>query len=415
VSDTMNAVFAILRPQGALTEPVIDSLRSMLGERPIDEIGGLPAWKLANEITSRSEAHSFPSDADPVHVAAELRKFMLVAEFIDVQQSKGASLPTSIKLVADERPADMDLEELLKLLASDQSKAGKLLPFIEALDIVKKAERKSRNWVIMNADGTLNVEVTLGYVKQLAKTFSLTRRDIDGIRPIPLGRAFGQEEIALLNPFAFNGKPEERIVTGVFFEMGDVAYDLGTLPEETHLAYIWAAATGRREWPASIDLYEHVPAAFEPELKGRWKIIVEDYRAAVAAHDPTTIGLTRFVTPELLKAAETAATQLSEPEHSDAWYRAQLYAIADNIDVPNSSIRRGPSHVLGNATAGNGSVRLDNVILLGTVTAWNGSTSGTALGSPESSQYCANGSQNLVIRKVSWKALYEEAKRRGLL
>ncbi len=414
MSETMQVVFAILQPEDVLTEPVIVALRQLFGDRLVNEIGNLPAWKIANEIIARGEGVNFPTDAKPVAVAAALLGFMRTAEFVT---NKPSSVPTpvTVNVVPEKTPGNMNARELLELLTSDPSLASELIPHIERLDLVRQAARKSRSWVITNLDGTINVDATLTYLNHLAKPFSIAGNNTGGRRPLTLAQALGRDERPMLNPFAFRSTcSEEMLVTGPIFG----SYDLANLSDEHHLAYIWAAVTAHRAWPQVIDPYEHIPAAFAEPLTGRWLQIVEDYRAAVAAHEPETEGLTRYAMPSLIEAAERAATvgaQASQPVHDTSWYQQRLYEVAEpRVQSASRSVHRGPNDIVVSIQTASGSVHLDGTMILEFIQTATGGIRGTALGAPGCTVRTTTGNQSLSIRRMTWQALYEEALRRGI-
>ena len=415
MSETMEIVFSLLKPraEGPLTEAVIDALKQLLAGRPIDEIGQMPAWRVASEIVNRDETHVFPADADPVAVAAALRQFMVTAQFISETPAPSA-VPASIEVKLAGGPETMNAQELLSKLANDPSLADELVPYIERLDLVHKAALKTPNWAITDANDQLDVSATLDYLKHLAKTYSIPRRAVNGRHPMPLTRAIGQEERALINPFALlpGGNANEIFITGPIFD----DYDLGNLPEVRHLAYIWAVVTKHEALPPTLDKYTEIPAAFAEPLTGRWAHIVTDYEAAKTGNDPSTEGISRYAAPALLQLAGRAPGTAAAEAHDDNWYRAKLYEIAEPaIQTGSSNIWRGESDIITSVQTGSGDVELSDTLVLGTIRAGSGDTSGTALGAPGCSQQTGSGDQNLRIRRMSWQGLYEEAQKRGLL
>lgn len=405
VPESMETVFTSIEPHGVLTAEVISALRHMLGERDITEFATMPVHVLANEITARREACGFPTSVRAGDAAKALLEYMRMMEYIPAQPVNVT--PAIIKVVRDKMPAEMSLLELLEALAGNSSRYHELLPFIEQDNLVRQAAYKTPNWAVATIDGQhLDSLETLAYIKHLALRTSLVRAKVtSGRRPTSLARIFGQEERPMFNPFATT--TNEVVVTGPIWEN----YDLGNLDEDVHLAYWWALQTSHRAWPRVIDLYDHVPAAFAEELTGRWAEIVDDYRAAKAAGDESTLGLSRYA-PSGAASRRPFGGSLQRDE---AWYRAELEKRAGRgVNQTNESIRMGRRIVRSLMTT-NSAIHLDGTIVLENIETTNSRIRGRAYVPIGAYVSTTNASVTPDIYEMTWQDLYNKAVELGII
>jgi len=408
VSETMDSVFNILEPQGHLSSDVISALRGMFSERLVSEIGAMAPKDLAPEIISRREQHNLPSTVAAGVIAKELLDFMRDMGFTG--GSSGQGLPTKIELVQKTHPRDMSLRELLETLDKDASRYNELVQYINGLPEIQRALLRSPNWAVtvVGRKDKLDINATLDRVSRLIQHTIVQNKLPDGRYPTLLARVFGQEERYMLNPFA--STLDEAAVRGPIFR----DFDLGNLAEEVHLAYIWAAfVVGHKAWPGKIDNYDHLPQAFATELSGRWQEIVDDYRAAKQNGEPSTEGLSRYLSPQDLRSRRPFGGNTQQRD--DRWYREQLEEHCGREIEVSSGFDSASHCIVSYVRVSSGSARLNNVISLGDIRVSSGSISGTGWAPQGARVRASSGSLSRGIQTLSWKRLYEKAVELGII
>jgi len=191
-------------------------------------------------------------------------------------------------------------------------------------------------------------------------------------------------------------------------------YDLGNLLEEVHLAYIWAAfVVQHRAWPKQIDLYDHLPQAFAENPTGRWLEILEDFRAAKRNGEPSTEGLTRYVSPRDLRSHHSFGGNTTQRD--DKWYRAQLEEFCGREINVSSNSDSASRCIVPHVRVSTGSVHLDDVISLGDITVSSGSISGTGWAPQGARIRASSGTLSRGIQALSWKRLYDKAVELGII
>lgn len=402
----MSTVFDALRPAGdVLTDEVISALRSIFGDRDVSYVTNTPVITLVHEIVTSLEISVFEG-IQPVDAVNALLDFMRKLGVIAAPEQPVQTVKVELPKTLDQ----MTLTELLTLLRDEPNRYAELVPHIEELPAMRKASRRTTNWALRDTTGKLDVNATVDNVAHLNKLTSLVRKEVGGQRPTSLARICGQEERPMINPFATNSS--EMVVIGPFY--GD--FDLGNLSEERHLAYLWARKH-HSDWPKQIDLYEDVPAAFAEELKGRWKKMVDAYNAAKEDGDPTTEGLSRYASANVISGSRHpfGGEQEVKPERDETWYRQQLYDDAQaSISVSSSSVRKSLC-IIKSVTCSSGSASLDNVIVLEGVRVNSGSLSGKIFMPHGQEARVRSGSNRADIYNRSYKDLYDRAVKQGII
>lgn len=324
------------------------------------------------------------------------------------------NFPTSID--------DMRLSELLLYISTNPGEAREAIEVLKAKSVVKKASLKTLKFAIRASQGGVDALLTNEYLAHLAKDGTNPLPKYKGSRPVTLETALGLESRLLVHPFT--GGP----ISGFEETLGE--YDFADLPEELHLALIWAKKTSHRAWISNPDLFTVIPEIFQNPLPKRWATILEDYQDAKANADSSTEGLSRYYNgkPPAVPSAyaketvwrmpfgnpeEVSLTKISLPTmRTEAEWRT---IVLENVQFPPIAISSGGSRSLpdnaypGGSVNSGGTVTFANTILVGNLHLNSGAS---AYGNVRIAKGCeiktgSGASDNTRPVYLSWKQIAE--------
>jgi hypothetical protein len=369
------------------------------------------------------------TEPDPVpHAferAGELLAFMREAELIGLPGAAPAvpAAPMTVHVVTPTRRQDMDLNQLIAELTAHPDESEEIIDLLRALDVVRQADAKLRGsgeWAIPNEDGALNPEQTIAYVRHLARRGTQPQRkwrDGDGNEywPTTIGRAVGLDTRMLLYPFSDD--PRELLLVGP----DKFGNDWGRLSDDVHEAVIDAVASGKLIVRNETEVRRVTHELFGAELPAYLNDIVEDYVRGKSRG----LRVERYATDEQLRRVgiDTGSRRpfdgsrdAFQPERDEAWYEAQLRALAGREVEVGSGVDNVSRCVVPYVRVTSGVVDLSYVIVLGNVTANSGIIRGTAYAMPGATIRANSGMVSREInRAASWKVLYDKAVEWGII
>jgi hypothetical protein len=421
VSDALNdAVFAPLEPHGSLTSEVIVALAKEFGTMTVDEFRGTAPGLLTVRMKQNRDNNGLPADIPASKAVLALLDFMDELRVgVAAPQPVAPGLPSEIKLITDKHPRDMSLRELLAKLRDNPASYAELKDFVMGNQWVLDAISVSGSiyWVIMDPKvERLDVEATMDYLHRLTHWTQPPKTTEDGRYPVEFTAVFGDNEPFLVNPFATSSR--DMAVRGPVLIMGDRTYHLRDLGSRRQ-AYVWAAfyenvPDGHLLWPEKIDPAEHIPAAFAPTLapSGRWATIIRDYEAAVrrdpALRNRIQLELSRMEVEAL--AGAVAARQEDEPEHDEAWYKAELRKRCGQtgIDMGGGS-RIVRNSILPSIHLGDGVIRCSKVLVLDSLRYGSGAIDGDLWVHEKTAVKRGSGEAPGIRYCTTWRELYYKA------
>lgn len=178
------------------------------------------------------------------------------------------AMPTNITVTGPETLETMSRRRLLKTLFAEPDRYDEIMEVLAPK--LANAMQKARNKVIVvNADGTPNLDETEKNLTLLARPHTAARDEWDGgLRIVTIERALGKTSDALLNPFTL--LPQEGEVDG---------FDLATLDRVLLEAAHWARNSGHTMFPHEGDTFTRMTELFASSP--RWTRIQRAYAAAL--------------------------------------------------------------------------------------------------------------------------------------
>lgn len=315
--------------------------------------------------------------------------------------------PLDVHVTLSKSPEQMTLKELLVLLNGDPTQYSDLLVYIQRSPQYHTAARRTVNCVVPAASGTgIDVEATLTYIAQLAKRGAHIQRHVQNRRPTSLARAFKHDDRPLVN--VFTQEPTN----------GPDAYgrDWGNLSSDFHEALVWARKTQHVGWPTGGDFFVLTGEVMEQKLNPRWQGILDDYLAAKANEDPTTVGISRYYNVASRGSMTSLRNeQSSAPVMTEQDYRQALYDIAEDYAHVRSSSLSKSNMVIRGFGVNSGSASLHNVIVLEDSHVNSGSLDGSILKHARATITVGSGTNGARILSRNWQQLYAEAQCMGLI
>jgi len=292
--------------------------------------------KLAGEIRTAATG----TVERPLAVANRVLE-LITESFADRTANADPTSPLRIEVTQEKTLDRYNLDELLAALAADPSRYAEIMPYLEREPQYAAALTWSVNLGIPNGQGQLDAPRTTTYIKKLARPYATAQRLVDGQRPVPLEKLFGQEVRPLIHPFTLEP------IQGP----DALGFDWGTLPDELHKALLWAQLTSHTLWPSKVDAFQHGTELFTEPLPARWQRILEDYLAACAA-DESNIVTTRYHTADSAAAYATltggghaaGSRTTGQQQNDEAYYQRLLEGAADGtlqLSGMGSSARGG--------------------------------------------------------------------------
>lgn len=265
----------------------IDTVKELIiqrwGERPAAEIAAMKIFAIARDLAEVMPDGEYGNDD---RAAAAEGLHALLDRFGFTSQQPAGAAPVNVKVDLPLSPDQMSVRDLLDLLAGEPGQYEEIRPYLSRHPQVQAAQQNTNGaWAIPGPDGRgLDPEATAQYITQVSRRHAAAQRRFRGRRPVTLAAALGRSDRALIHPFT--GRP----VTGP----DENGFDFGLLPAELHEALLWAEGTGHSVWPQNADPFTCCEEVFRETLPRRWALILEDYRDARAAEDPSTRVITRY-------------------------------------------------------------------------------------------------------------------------
>jgi hypothetical protein len=263
---------------GAIPDTVRVRLAERWGTREASEIGALSANDIEEELTAVLPDPEFDS-LTRVKAAKALHRFLRTLGYSPEND------PVPDFDTTPETLRKKSLRSLLMLLVLSPASRNEILTAINELPEIQAIEIKTNGrWIIPGSEVSIGIEQTLDYVNQMQEAHSLPQRMVDGVRPTTLNQAVGIDSRWLIHFFT------GQAVAGV----DRSGYDFDLLDSELHKALIWAAVTNHPAWPQDADYEGYLVQIFSEGATGRWALILDDYREAVAQGDSSVRGITRY-------------------------------------------------------------------------------------------------------------------------
>lgn len=277
---TIGDVLAIAPDDDRLPGNVKARVLAVWGERDVSEIAAMNVFAAAHELLAVLTDQEGFTNEDRFRAAEGLHDLLKRSGF-----ATETAAPVRVTIDRAKSLAEMDARDLLGLLADEPGRHGEVRPYLDGQPEVRAAQsRTSGAWVIPGASGDIDVEATLAYLGQVSRPHASAQRVFQERRPVTLAAALRLDERAMVHPFT--GQPVQGPDANGF--------DFSQLDPDVHESLLWAAVTGNPAWPAQVDLYTFTEEVFTAPLPRRWQRILDDYRAARAAEEPGTRGITRY-------------------------------------------------------------------------------------------------------------------------
>jgi hypothetical protein len=314
--------------------------------------------------------------------------------------------PIQVTVVQDKKLSEMNVRELLTALAADPGQFDDIAAAIAGTRQVQQAGQHP--WALATPAGTLDVDATAEYLAYLSRPGSLPQRvwppNASGRRPTTLADIFGRETLIMVNPF-----------TGELFNGLDAwGNDWRKLPDQVHLAMMWAAAeTPRhRNLPGGeLNARQLTGDLFARRQPAYIREIIEDF-AEAQRRDPQLAAMSRYLT---VAEASGLAGQAGSPGRSrgrtEEDYRKMLRDVAQSSRRTSGGDIRLGEIVIASFAAMGGDVVLRNTIVLDNSRTMGGDLRGVAFVPRGVSITTLGGDNSLEIYEESYERL---ARRAGL-
>lgn len=388
------------------------------GDRDVQEVAALNVYATAKELRGVMPDPVGPGNGDETPPGYDNDDRFNAAEAIHDLIRRGgltpsapaephADKPLTVHVDLPKSPEQMDLRELLTLLAGDPGRFGELASLVEGKVQMQAASRATRGLcAIPRRGGGLDVDATLAYISQVSRPYAVAQRTFQGQRPVRLSAALGLDERALIHPFT--GYPVQGPDSNEF----DWS-ELPALHPGLHEALLWAQISGHPAWPQQPDVFTFSEQVFQKRLPKRWQLILDDYSAALAAGDEDARIITRFWPEGLsLESAIDIARSLPGADRGGPARRSS----APDYErlVREAATARGHLQASGMSTSYSGgaytsatisgmSIRLSSIVVTGIARITGMNVSGTLLLVPGASVHDSGMSNQVVVTDISWE------------
>jgi hypothetical protein len=388
---TIDEALRLMKPTVLITDEIKAALAVTLPgiSDSLAEIARMTPLRLASRLIGMPGAE----EDDLLDIACELTATLKAMLGLGSAQPQG---PLGVTVTAGKRPGDLTVRELLERLAAEPGEFDDIAAALRATRPVRAAGQNP--WALPDGSGGLDAARTAEYLEYLSRPGSIPQRlwpPHGGTRPATLESVFGREARLMLNPF-----------TGaVFSGLDEWGNDWNALPEQVHLAMLWAVAGGHRNLPAVPDARRLTGDLFARKRPAYMREIAEDFEEA-RRRDPQLAAMSRWFTGET--AAGTASPAPRARRTEDEYRQILRGAAQARRDLMSGSIRLGPVVVASFSTM-SGSVHLDGTVVLGHSDTMSGSLDGTAYVPHGVTISTMSGSCRLDVYEKSWADLARQA------
>lgn len=396
-------LFRGMAPTDQIPEGLKGAVAQELAGHDPDQVAGMKIHELVETLKGLPNVPEYQLGG----IAKRVRDFLKEMEF-GTQQSAQKAGPVQVEVKFPKAPEQMPLRELLVLLLEQAEQRAEILPFIERHNTVAAAEKKTKDWVVPNADGHgIDIAETVQYAQNLARPFAQPQRTVGSHsqRPTTLRRMLGIEDRPIIHPFLL------RPVQGP----DDNGFDFDKLNPELHLALLWAQLSKHPAFPISPDVFTVSEEVFRKELPPRWQRILEDYREAVRREDRTALGLSRYWPEEVAYNQHLAQFSEASTTRDDEYYQRKLREASIGLRKFSSVGQSVPRKIYDSVKISGVNIYFNHAILLdgGHVSGVN--VSGTVYLPMRQGIRVSGTSYAANEVNLSWEALYNKAVELGLL